>query len=203
MTDQSVPEDSLDDGYPSKPPLAWEVPEIFGAAVLSSVSALAVGCLATGIARAITEAASNFPPGLGSQEVWNAIQFGSEWAGPLLAIVVLGVLGLCWWQVDAWLEVAETRSDDDDDESEARGHMHRAHLIARWAMVALVVTAAGSIAGFVAEVGTNAGRSFWTLDLYGGGSLLAVLVLLSAAVPVNRKIQHSDVSSTVAVQRPA
>ncbi len=202
MTDQSVPEDPLDDGYPSEPPLAWEVPEIFGAAVLACVSVLAVGGLATGIARAITESASNFPPGLGSQEVWNAIQFGSQWAGPLLAIVVLGVLGLCWWQVDAWLEVTETPGHDDDDESEARGHMHRAHLIARWAMVTLAVTAAGSIAGFVAEVGTNAGQRIWTIDIYGGGSLLAVLVLLGAAVPVNRKIQHPGASSTV-VQRSA
>src|SRR5580698_7112862 len=142
MTDQSPPEDSLDDDYSSQPPLAWEVPEIFGAAVLASVSVLAVGGLATGIARAITEAASNFPPGLGSQQVWNAIQFGAEWAGPLLATVVLGVLGLCWWQVSAWMEVTETPGHDENDESEARGHMHRAHLIARWAMVALAVTAA-------------------------------------------------------------
>jgi hypothetical protein len=115
---------------------------------------------------------------------------------------VLGVLGLCWWQVDAWLEVTETPGNDDDDESEARGHMRRAHLIARWAMVALAVTAAGSIAGFVAEVGTNAGQGFWTIDIYGGGSLLAVLVLLSAAVAVNRRIQHPDISPT-AVQRAA
>lgn len=202
MTDQSVPQDSLDDDYSSKTPLTWEVPEIFGAAVLASVSVLGVGGLATGIARAITEAASNFPPGLGSQEVWNAIAFGSEWAGPLLAIVVLGVLGLCWWQVDAWLEVTETLGSDDDESEEARGHMHRAHLIARWAMTTLAVTAAGSIAGFVAEVGTNTGQSLWTIDIYGGGSLLAVLVLLSAAVPVYRKTQHADVSSAL-VQRPA
>jgi hypothetical protein len=66
MTDQSVPGDSLDYGYPSKPPLAWEVPEIFGAAVLASVSVLAVSGLATGIARAITEAASNFNRRAGS-----------------------------------------------------------------------------------------------------------------------------------------
>lgn len=202
MTDQSVPEDSLDDDFPSKSPLAWEVPEIFGAGVLASVSVLAVGGLATGIARAVTESATNFPPGLGSQEVWNAIEFGSEWAGPLLAIVVLGVLGLCWWQVDAWLEVTESPGNDDDDESEARGHMHRARLIARWAIVALAVTAAGAIAGFVAEVGANSGQSLWTIDIYGGGSMLAVLVLLGAAVLVNRKMQHPDGSVPV-VQRPA
>jgi hypothetical protein len=115
---------------------------------------------------------------------------------------VLGVLGLCWWQVDAWLEVTETPGTDSDDELEARGHLHRAHLIARWATLTLVVTAAGSIAGFAAEVGTNAGQRFWTIDIYGGASLLAVLVLLGAAIPINRKIQHPDVSTSI-VQGPA
>jgi hypothetical protein len=43
-------------------------------------------------------------------------------------------------------------------------------------MVVLVLTAAGSVAGFVAEVGLNAGQPFWTIDIYAGASLLASML---------------------------
>ncbi len=201
MTEQPVPDDPLDEQERSNPPPGWEVPEIVGMAGLASVAVLVVGGLATGIARAVTEAASNYPPGQGSQEVWNAMTLGTEWAGPLVAVIVLGAFGLCWWQIQAWAEVFDGPADD-DDLAEAHGHVHRAHLIARWAMVALALTAAGSIAGFVAQVGQNAGQPFWTVDIYTGANLLAVFVLLGVATLVNRQLQHQPGVSTVAVKGP-
>jgi len=189
VTEPSEPDESLDEAEQSEASLAWEVPEIVGVAGLSTVALLAVGGLATGIARAVTETGSSFPPGLFSQEVWNAITFGSQWAGPVVAIIVLAVFVLCWWQMQAWAEATDGPADD-DDLADARGHIGRANLMARWAMAALVLTAAGSIAGFIAEVGLNTGQPYWTIDLYTGASLLAVLVLLGTAVVVNQRLRH-------------
>jgi hypothetical protein len=188
MTEPSVPNALLDNDEQSLSPVAWEVPETIVAAVLATVTVLVVGGLATGIARVASVSASSFPPGLNSQEIWNAIQFGSLWAGPVVTVIALGALGLCWWQTQAWAEAAEAR-DPVGDVSEAEGHILRARLLARWAIVTLVVTAAGSVAYFVAEVGLNSGGQVWPLDINAGASLLAVLVLLGGGVLVGRQLR--------------
>jgi len=78
----------------------WEGPEAAAAAVLVGVTLLAAGGLGTGIAR--VEAFGTPFPGL--LVVWEAVQFGAQWAGALTAVALLGVLGVCWWQHRGWTE---------------------------------------------------------------------------------------------------
>jgi len=181
--DMSPPADDDSDLPPS-----WEVPEIIGVAVVGVVAILAAGGLGTGIARSTEFAPPSGFPG-SSLEVWNAVQFGSEWASPLTAALLLGVLGLCWWQLQAWSEVIES-PDPDDDVAAAAMHMHRARRMARGTGAALLLTAAGSIASFAAAIGANAGQPVgqWSLDIYAGAYLLGVVVLLVAALSVSRHL---------------
>jgi hypothetical protein len=186
--DTTPPEDDDVDDVELR--LSWEVPEIIGVAVVAVVGLLAAGGLGTGIARSVEFAPPNgysFPGA--SLETWNAVQFGAQWASPLIAALLLGVLGLCWWQLQAWSEVIES-PDSDDDVAEATGHMRRARRMARWTAAALLLTGAGSIAGFAAAVGANVGEpgGVWSIEIYAGAYLLAVLVLLAAAVVVRRHL---------------
>jgi len=170
-----------------EPRLDWEVPEIVAVAVLVTVAVLAVGGLATGIARSVTFQS----PYTGFFSIWNAVQFGAQWAGPLIALAVLGVLGVCWWQLQAWAEVIEMPDNSDDDLPEALGHMHRARLMISWAVGALGVTAAGSVAGFAAQVGQQGRIGLaWPPDLISGAGMLAVLVVVSTGVLVGRQLNH-------------
>ncbi|GEM_PF-2484913 len=187
MARPPVHDEPLDEEDETVPSLPWQIPEIVSVVALASVGVLALGGLVTGIARVVTETASIFPPGLGSQEIWNAIQLGSLWATPFIAVIILGALGLCWWQVQVWAQVVDV-PEDEGDLSDALGRVRRASLIARWAMVVLALTAAGAMAGFVADVGLNASGPSWPIDVDEGASLFAVLLLLSAAVLVGRQV---------------
>ena len=66
-------------------------------------------------------------------------------------------------------------------------------------LIALGLTAAGSLAGFVAEVGTNAGQSDAVVvtDIYAGASMLAVFLLLAAGYWVDRQLSVRPASAPV------
>jgi hypothetical protein len=189
VTGQSFSGDDEPDDDPPEPPLAWELPEIAALAVLAVVGIVAAGGLAAGIGRAVAASDTGFP-GSDSQ-VWLAVQIGGQWASPLIAALLLGVFGLCWWQVQAWSEVTDA-PEDDDDVADALGHMGRAHRITLAARIAIVVTAAASIAAFVGTLGIYQGAAGpnWTIDLVVGASTVAVLVLLAAALWVGRRLQR-------------
>jgi len=162
---------------------AWEAAEILGAAVLGGVGILAMGGLAVGIARiaVIQEPFAN------SQYSWNAIEFGAEWANFVVAVIVLGVLGLCWWQLQAWTAVVED-PEEAGQLPDALGHIRRAGQLTRWAEVALGLTLLGSVAGFAASVGTGGTTQLWVLDLIAGAQMLAVIVIFVAGIVVGRQL---------------
>ena len=188
MTDSPALEDVPTEEAGPGPRLAWEVPEIAGAAILVSIALLIVGGLATGIARAVST--SGAWPGPGNQQAWAAIQFGAQWASPVVAVFLLGVLGLCWWQKQGWREVVEG-SDGDEELSEAGAHLRRAQRMVVWTRVVLALTALGSIAFFAAELGVNEG-SDGTFDIYPGASTVAVVALFAGAVWIDRKLTAND-----------
>jgi len=169
-----------------EPGLAWEVPEILATAVLAVVGFLVVGGLATGIARSFTYQGPSF----GFSSVWNAVQFGAQWASPFVAISVLAVTGVCWWQLQAWAEVIEEPDGNGDDWSEARGHMRRARLMLMCSVVALLVTALGSVAAFAGAVGQGQAGTEWPLVLDDGAVTLAVLVVVGVGVVVGRHLDR-------------
>jgi hypothetical protein len=170
--------------------LAWEVPEIVAGTILVSIAILATGGLATGIAHDIATSGQFFPSGLDNQQVWSAVQIGAQWASPIVALILVGVVGLCWWQWQGWSEVMED-PERADELSEALGHLRRAQRMAMWNRVILVVTAIGSIAVFVAQLGIY-GRSEATLDIYPGVETLAVMVLLAGALWIDSTLTVDD-----------
>jgi hypothetical protein len=167
------------------PRLPWEVPELVGVAVLLVVAVLALGGLVTGIAGTVK---SHLPDNI--SPIWTYLEFGAQWAEPLLALAVLGVLGLCWWQVQAWAEVIEAPDEEDEnDRSEALGHMVRARMGAITSLGALVVTALGSVAGFVGMVGQGEVSQLWPGYIVRGTAMLAVLVVLAIGMMIKHGLR--------------
>jgi hypothetical protein len=164
--------------------LAWEVPETAAVAVLVAVGVLMAGGLVAGIVAAGTPfriAAST------------AISFGATWAGPLLAIALLGIAGLCWWQSEAWGALSEP-----DEESkrtfEAVGHMQRAHRICQWTQIELLLICLGAVALVVSSTllstgGLSANAVSWARIIVQTANLLAVLAVASVGVWIGRKVK--------------
>jgi hypothetical protein len=189
MTDPTMADGT--EGPPHGSSLAWEVPEIAGVAILVAFLVIVVGGLATGVDVSTTQQAPYIDP---MQSIWNAIQFGASWAEPLLAIVLLGVVGLCWWQVEAWSEEFEASAED----FTALGHMHRARQISHWALGGLIVTATGAIAGLTALIGfnipTHPGQVAWSRVIGAGADTMATVVVLVAGILAVNRLQrrHAD-----------
>jgi hypothetical protein len=157
-------------------------------AILVSVALLATGGSVTGIARALSTAGVTFPGG-DSQLAWIAVSSGAGWATPVVAVLLLAVVGLCWWQLQAWTEVIEEPAPD-DDLSDALRHIGRAHLIARLALVGVALTAVGAVALLAAQVATSVGLpdGDWTVTISAVASFLAAGALLAGALWAGRRL---------------
>ena len=167
------------------PRLPWEVPELVGVAVLLVVAVLALGGLAIGIAGSLKgQLPDNISP------VWTNLEFGAQWANPLVALAVLGVLGVCWWQLQAWAEVIEAPDEEDEnDRIEALGHMVCARMGVISSLGALGVTALGSIAEFVGLLGQGGVSQLWPEYVFRGTEMLAVLVVLAIGMMIERGLR--------------
>ena len=164
--------------------------------ILVAVGLLVLGGLATGVAAAVG-APGSFGPGAGLTIAGSSIETGAEWADPLLAIVLLGVLGLCWWQVDGWSEAT-----DDIDLSEVTGHIRRGRRIAWWVQGALIVTLAGSTALFAGLLLINSSQGnqsalVWSRDIYGAASVLAVAVIAFGGVWAGAQVKVAADGATL------
>jgi hypothetical protein len=164
--------------------VAWEVPEIAAVVVLVAFFALVVGGLAAGIILS-TEVGGPAP----RQFTGEAIVFGASWAEPLLAVALLGVVCVGWWQTEAWINEAE--GDHYDDAVSV--HVERARRIGAGAQVALVLTVFASIAGLIGEVlmnvGTNAGS--WSRYMIAGAGLAGVLALAAGGLWIGRRARDA------------
>jgi hypothetical protein len=162
-----------------EPQVDWEVPEVVEVVILIAVGILILGGLATGIAAAVGSPGA-FGPGAGDALAGASIQAGAEWAQPVLGIVLLGVLGMCWWQVSAWSHVL------DHAPSQLASHIRRARQIAKWVNGTLLLTLAGSIALLAGEVLTysQSHRSslIWSHYIYEGASVLAVAAITAGGL---------------------
>jgi hypothetical protein len=193
MTDQFESNAEMDVDDEAHARVAWEPAEIAAVAVLSMFSVLVLGGLATGIA---ADTAGPQPPGI--HLAAEAAASGADWASPVLAAILFGVLGLCWWQFQGWSEVghspgASDEIDQSDEVFEAMGHLRRSQTFTVWAQVALVLTALGSVAGFVGGIVNQdiAGSSvlLWSRDFGAGGSMLGTLVLGGAGLLIGQRLR--------------
>ena len=195
MTDASAA-NSPDDIAQSEERLAWEVPETAAVAVLVAVGMLIVGGLVAGIVASTTSYGGIMPSEIGTG---TAISFGATWAGPLLAIALLGVVGLCWWQVDAWSDASEP-DDERGRAVEVVGHIRRAHRISQWTQGALFLVCAGAAAlvassALLSTGGVSANSVNWARIIVEVANLLAVLAVAAVGVWIGRKINMDQESS--------
>jgi hypothetical protein len=178
--------------------LAWEVPETAAVAVLAAVGVLMAGGLVAGIVAAGSPSYGGGTPLRIATST--AITFGATWAGPLLAIALLGIVGLCWWQAEAWGVLSEP-----DEESkrtiEAVGHILRAHRICQWTQIELLVICLGAGALVVSSAllstgGLSASSVNWALIIVQAANLLAVLAVASVGIWIGRKVKVDQESSS-------
>jgi len=194
---ESSAEDSSEETLDSERRPAWEVPETAAVMVLVAVGVLAVGGLVAGIVASTTSYGSFSPIHLATG---TAIAFGAQWAGPLLAFVLLGVIGLCWWQSAAWADASEP-DDEQDRVMEVTGHIRRAGQISRWSQGALLLTCVGAIALVVGSVlqttgvGGNTDSLEWARNVSQVASLLAVLIVAGAGLWIAGQIDNGQASS--------
>jgi len=196
VTDSSAA-GSPDDISESEERIAWEVPETAAVAVLAAVALLIVGGLGAGIVASTASYGGFTPSGI---VLGTAITLGAQWAGPLIAFVLLAVMGMCWWQSEAWADASEP-DDEHGRIVEVAGHVRRANQIGRWTLAALVLTCIGAIAVLVGTVvqttgaGGNANTLNWSRYVIQGASLLAVVVIAGAGAWLARQINHGQTSS--------
>jgi len=187
--------DSPDDIPKSEERLAWEVPETAAVAVLVAVGVLMAGGLVAGIVASMPSYGGGTPSRIAAS---TAISFGATWAGPLLAITLLGVVGLCWWQAEAWSAVSEP-DDERDRMVEAAGHMRRAHRISQWTQGALLLVCAGAAALVVSSAllstgGVGANSVSWAPVIVEVANLLAVLAVAGVGAWIGRKVNMDQES---------
>jgi hypothetical protein len=122
--------------------LRWDAPELVVVAILVATAILIVA----GVVAGFVIGTSTAQPGTGSI-VALATQYATEtWAGIITAVLMLGSLGLCWWQHGAWLDSAESAPN------EARAGIGRARRLAVLAMTGLLLAILGSVASLVGRL---------------------------------------------------
>jgi hypothetical protein len=169
---------------------------------------VAVGVLvAGGLVAGIVASAPSYGGGTPLRiTVSTAISFGATWAGPFLAIALLGLVGLCWWQAEAWGAAIEP-DDARDRVAEAAGHIRRAHRISQWTQVALLLVCAGAVAQVVSSAllstgGVAANAVNWARIIVEVANLLAVLAVAGVGAWIGRKVSVDQGYSDGDPRRP-
>jgi hypothetical protein len=122
--------------------LRWEAPELVVVAILVATAILIVA----GVVAGFVIGTSTEQPGTGSL-VALATQYATEtWAGVVTAVLMLGSLGVCWWQQGVRLDTAESAPN------EARAGIARARRLAVLAMTGLLLAVLGSVASLVGRL---------------------------------------------------
>ena len=153
----------------------WEVPEFGAVGVLSAVGVLIVSGLLSGIFRSVVQSGPATALTVGSD-----IEASSQWAEPILGIVLLVVMGVCWWQVTGWSDA------EDADRADVEVHLARGWTISRWAAIELIVVAMGAIAYLIGSIISTSGQPLsdiaWSTDTSAAGNLVAVLAIVTVAL---------------------
>lgn len=132
--------------------LPWSVPEVAAGAVLVIIGLWVVGELLGGLLGVVQQHSFIGPAVV---EVGQDLQGVTGWANPFVALVGLAVLGLCWWQGQAWADAAggdESSPGDVDGDLEVTGHVRRARNMAVWGLAVLAANAGGATATLVGVV---------------------------------------------------
>ncbi len=173
--------------------LGWSVPEVAASAVLLVVGLLAAGGLATGI---VTVAGDTSTLGLTTRQVaGSAIGTAASWANPLLAVALIGVLGVAW--VQARSSAIGVDGSDSSKQRQGATRTWRAWQLRRWALVGLLVTSAGSVAELVgalimltAPPGAGIPSFEWAHDILLGAGAITTLMVASAGIWIGARVRE-------------
>jgi hypothetical protein len=152
-------------------------------AVLFAFAVVVAGGLVAALIVASTAATGYLAPArLGTGD---ALIDGTTWAGPLLAIALLGVVGVSWWQINTWKNVSQEGLLPYDDH-QVQGHLERASRICSAAQVALALAAVGSTAALIGTVlfSLEGGAQSWVRYLVSGANLIAVIVVSAGGLKI-------------------
>jgi len=174
MSSDAAAEADLDDED-----VQWEVQEIIAAVVLVAIGMLALGGL---VGALILVNSDEVLGGFSSQATWNAVGRGASWSGPLTTMILLSVMGSCWFQARSWAGPSNAQINT----AAVSTHLHRSVRIANWGVVGLVLSFLGTVASLVSVIGFNwsgPSSSFVaSLAVPLGASAIAVLLLASAGI---------------------
>ena len=169
------------------PASTWDIPEFATAAVLAAIAVIIAGATVAGIAVGASQIGG--PSGTG-ETVGADMQYAAQWADILVAIALLAVSGICWWQTEGWVE-ASTGGGGGHDGEWARDHLRRVGAIGVATQVELVLTGVGALAGFVGAIlfygSVPAGSDAWTRDILPAANLVAVLAVATAGMLITRR----------------
>ena len=161
--------------------LRWDAPELVVVAILVATAILIVA----GVVAGFVIGTSTEQPGTGSI-VALATQYATEtWAGIITAVLMLGSVGLCWWQHGVWLDIAESAPD------EARAGIERDRRLAVLAMTGLLLAILGSIASLVGRLDvlqSFASQSVAAVWVPGIAEILGTVALAIAGLVIGGRI---------------
>jgi hypothetical protein len=125
--------------------LRWDAPELAIVAVLATTAILIIA----GVVSGIVIGTSTAQPGTGSVVALAAQYATEQWAGVFTAFLMLGALGVCWWQHGVWRHESGA---DEAQRDEATARRERARRLALLALTGLLLATLGSIASLVGRL---------------------------------------------------
>jgi hypothetical protein len=164
---------------------AWELPEVAPVLIIISVGLLVLG---SGVSAGMSLAGqTGVPFGLGTGIDWGLVTSALRWVDPATSTMLLLAAALLWWQYGYWS--SGQRVDVADDVRHV--HIARLRAIAKWNLVAFVVTIASVIFLILSSVLQNtyssAPISVWAYSVETFCMALgAILLSLLGVVGLNR-----------------
>jgi hypothetical protein len=123
------------------PDAAWELPELAVIAILASIGLLAIAGAVNGIFY------GGQLLGFQGETFWFALLSAVRWVDASTAALVLGGVGVCWWQYGQW-----TNALRPSDSHAVLSHVRRLHILTRGLRIAFGLMIVASIAGVVAAI---------------------------------------------------
>jgi hypothetical protein len=187
--------ESLDTTKPSSdsvaselPDAAWELPELAVVAILVSIGLLALAGAMQGIflnGRLL---------GFRSDELWVGVEYAARWVNATTAAVLLGALGICWWQYGQWT-TASHRSDD----VAVVAHVRRLKTLTWWLRIAFVLVVVASVAVAVASIVVSTWQPSLLSSEWTNGIQAILIALATDVVALVGYIASSRVFNASAV----
>ncbi len=161
--------------------------------MLVAVGLVVVGGLATAVAATVGTQVVSGPPDLISTGL--EIESGSSWAGAVFSLILLGTLALGWWQFQRWSVASGIGGEGEEEEPpDTDVHVWRADRIVLLSQVALVINAAGAVAGFVGTLmDVAAGPSIpldWSRAIGIGAGAVGAVVISFAGVWAGTRLRR-------------